>query len=874
MTGEGHPVIRTPDQRIRVFVSSTLRELAEERQAVRRAVERLRLAPVMFELGARPHPPRDLYRSYLAQSDVFVGIYGASYGWVAPDEEVSGLEDEYNLAPRAMPKLIYVKETVARDERLSELIARIQADDTAAYLHFTTPDELEDRVAGDLATLLAERFDQSTARGDAPERAEPGPGARIPAPYTATIGREGELAELRALLAGGQHRVVSLIGPGGIGKSRLAIEAAHANADLFPDGTFFVPLEGVLEAGLLLPTIAYVLGVRDTGAGGTLEDRLAQSLGDRRVLIVLDNFEQLVEEAPLLVRLYSLAPRACFLVTSRAVLRIRGERVFEVEALETPAPGSAATLAQAEGSAACLLFAERAAAAQPGFKLNAANAGAVVEICRRLDGLPLAIELAAARIRLLSPQDVAARLERSLAFLSTPVRDLPERHRTMRATIDWSVGLLSDVQRSMLEDLGVFAARFTLEAVESVGATRPWGDEAIETLAGLIDASLVQRVDADGRSVFSLLSIVREHALGVLERRGDADAMKRAHADHYLALVHATAPRLRGAGQVDAVIELGLEVPNLRAAARHLVQTGRLDDAGDFAWTLVVYWWISGYFAEVRLWMLELLAAQRPVSDRTRAVALFFTLWAEMWQRPSAQVVSGLGEAMRLFARDGDEHAAAMALAAQASTRLQFPDLDPATARAELEDAVARLRALGDRWAESLAEVALGQLAVVCSDIPGASAHFDRAVEIAESAQDAFTRVVAGNNRARLRFLLGDRDASEPEFLLTLRLSTQLHFVDGATYGIEGACALAAARGDAWKAGALAAAAATLRETTGVYDIAGLAIHLEPLAALRRSDPAAVAAGERAGRELSLAEAIELAMPDADADLRRAVAAW
>ena len=163
-----HPVIRTPDQRIRVFVSSTLRELADERRAVKAAIERMRLAPVMFELGARPHPPRELYRSYLSQSDVFVGIYGSSYGWVAPEEEISGLEDEYNLAPKTMPKLIYIKASDTRDDRLKDLIARIQADDTAAYLHFDSAAELEDQVAGDLAMLLAERFDQSRIAPEIP----------------------------------------------------------------------------------------------------------------------------------------------------------------------------------------------------------------------------------------------------------------------------------------------------------------------------------------------------------------------------------------------------------------------------------------------------------------------------------------------------------------------------------------------------------------------------------------------------------------------------------------------------------------------------------------------------------------------------------
>ena len=233
-----HPVIRTPDQRIRVFVSSTLRELADERRAVRTAIERMRLAPVMFELGARPHPPRELYRSYLSQSDVFVGIYGSSYGWVAPDEEISGLEDEYNLAPKTMPKLIYIKNADTRDERLADLIARIQADDTAAYLHFHSPEDLEDQVADDLAMLLAERFDESQVVEDPdPEAAAAALVARVPVPYTTTIGRDGDIAAVRDLLARGTDRVVSLIGPGGIGKSRLAIETALATEDLFPDGT-------------------------------------------------------------------------------------------------------------------------------------------------------------------------------------------------------------------------------------------------------------------------------------------------------------------------------------------------------------------------------------------------------------------------------------------------------------------------------------------------------------------------------------------------------------------------------------------------------------------------------------------------------------
>ena len=265
-TVDGRDAIRTPDQRLRVFVSSTLHELADERRAARAAIEQLRLAPVMFELGARPHPPQDLYRAYLEQSEVFVGLYAESYGWVAPDDEISGLEDEYRLVPDGMPKLIYLKEPAPeRQPRLTDLIHRIRADDTASYKSFSTPEELGDLLASDLATLLAERFDASRPAARAPEASVRPRAGRTPAPYTALIGRTREVDDLLRLLRAGDDRLVTVLGPGGIGKSRLAIEVADAAEPFFEDGTVFVPLENVLEPALLLPTIAYALGIRDTG---------------------------------------------------------------------------------------------------------------------------------------------------------------------------------------------------------------------------------------------------------------------------------------------------------------------------------------------------------------------------------------------------------------------------------------------------------------------------------------------------------------------------------------------------------------------------------------------------------------------------------
>ena len=277
------PAIRTPDQRLRVFVSSTLRELASERRAVRAAIEQLNLAPVMFELGARPHPPRELYRAYLAQSDIFVGLYGERYGWVAPGEDISGLEDEYRLARPEMPKLVYVKEGGEREPRLAELLDRIREDDRASYAYYTDPEQLAELVRGDLATLLAERFTRASPTVDEPLVSMDGT-VELPAALTSLIGRERELEAVVDLLADDDVRLVTLTGPGGIGKSRLSIDAANRVHDRFPGGIAFVDLSPVTDPGLVPAAIANALGIIDIG-DGTLDEKLRMAVRDRRMLL-------------------------------------------------------------------------------------------------------------------------------------------------------------------------------------------------------------------------------------------------------------------------------------------------------------------------------------------------------------------------------------------------------------------------------------------------------------------------------------------------------------------------------------------------------------------------------------------------------------
>ncbi|WP_175525188.1 DUF4062 domain-containing protein [Microbacterium sp. cf046] len=854
--------IRTPDQRLRIFVSSTLREVEAERRAVRAAIERLRLAPVMFELGARPHPPRDLYRAYLEQSDVFVGIYAERYGWIAPGEEISGLEDEYRLAPRAMPKLIYVREPAERDDRLNELIARIRSDDTASYKSYATVDELAELVEADLATLLAERFDASRAEAATP--AADTLTARIPSPYTRLIGRDADVAAVLELLGDRDRRLVTLLGPGGIGKSRLAIAVASAVGELFPDGAIFVPLENVVEAELLLPTIGYALGVRDAG-DLPLEERLSIALAGRRLLLVLDNFEQLLDAAPILVRLYTIAPDAAFLVTSRALLRIRGEQVFEVPALRTHDPASPDSVARARTSPAVELFVDRARAVKPDFEVTDANAAAVVGICRALQGLPLAIELAAARMRVLTPAAVLQRLDKQLPLLVDSSRDLPERQRTLRSTIEWSTGLLPDDERRLLNELGVFSPGFTLESVEAFGTHRGWDFDAFEALETLVDSSLVDQSDLDGESVFSLLATVREFGLERLRAADEEQAARRAHADVYVELARREGRGLGFGQQTAAVARLNLERGNLRAAVRHLAMIGDVDTAADTAWRLYLYWWVGGYLTEVALWMEELLASgAEHVPPRTRAVAAFYVAWRDMWLTPSHEITRSLRAAAEDFAADGDELGATMAGATAGLAEINTADPDIESATAWLREGADRFRALGAGWGETLALVALGRIDALMGDLDAATVEFERGVAAATASGDTFAATVATHHLARMRLFTGRVDDSERLFLDAIAGSLILRHEEGIAYGLEGLSAIAATRGQAERAGVLAGAAGAIRKRAAVFDAPVFVFHTRYLEALAaQGERERIRAAEARGAEYGAREAAEYALAGA-----------
>ena len=620
----GNAAIRTPDQRLRVFVSSTLGELAAERVEVSRAISALRLTPVLFELGARPHPPRELYRAYLAQSDIFVGMYWQRYGWVGPGMDISGLEDEFRLS-HSIPRLLYVKKPAPdREPGLTAMIDELQTQGTDSYRSFATPRELGRLVRDDLALLLSERFAAANRRGDssaslAVNSDRRGPRS-LPVTSTTLIGREQDIVEVSKLLAKPEVRLVTLTGPGGIGKTRLAIAVGEQLEDRYPQGAIFVPLASIAQPELVLPRIATAVGVTIEGGRPPLEV-LVEQFAETPTLLVLDNLEQVVGIAPDLDQMLARCPLLEILATSRTVLRLRAEHEYPVGPLTVPVFSAREPIEEIASLPAVQLFVDRAQAVRYDFALTDENALAVAEICRALDGLPLAIELAAARARLLEPDALLARLGSRLDALGTGPVDLPARQRTLRATVEWSVGLLDDAEQQMLAALSVFVEGWTIEAAVHVcGLTE---DRTLDLLDSLAGHSLVS-VDVTGLGPrFRMLAAIRELAGERLAAGPDLAVVERRHAEYFGAFVeNADRPAER---QAQWAQRLRTEEGNLGVAIRWFFT----HDIAPLPHILLVlcqniwlFWQMRDRMPEGRAWIQELLLRADALEDRAQAEVL------------------------------------------------------------------------------------------------------------------------------------------------------------------------------------------------------------------------------------------------------------
>ncbi len=465
-----------------------------------------------------------------------------------------------------------------------------------------------------------------------------------PTPF---IGREKEVTTVRDLLGREGVRLLTLTGPGGTGKTRLSLQVAAELSDRFVDGVFFVNLAPVREPEFVIPAIAQVLGVKETAEQSPLE-LLKASLREKQILLILDNFEQIVSAAEHVTALLIACPKLKIVVTSREVLHVRAEHEFAVPPLALPDPKrlpDPVVLSQYEAVA---LFIERVQAAKSDFQVTNANARAVAEICICLDGLPLAIELAAARSKLLPPQALLARLERRLAVLTSGARDVPARHQTLRNTISWSYDLLTAEEQSLFRRLSIFVGGCTLEALEAICTLLDDSNGAasiLDEVASLIDKSLLQQTEQEGVILrFVVLETIREYGLECLQRRGELQAARRAHAHYYLALAEQAEPELNGPNQVAWVERLEQEHDNLRAAldwALEKVTDEQVQERREVALQLSAaleqFWRIRGHYTEGRTFLERALAQSEGENVSLRANVLRAAANLAIWQGDPAQ---------------------------------------------------------------------------------------------------------------------------------------------------------------------------------------------------------------------------------------------
>jgi predicted ATPase len=799
--------IRTPDQRLRVFVSSALGELAPERHAVSRAISALRLTPVLFELGARPHPPQELYRAYLDQSDVFIGLYWQRYGWVGPGMQVSGLEEEFDLG-RGRPQLLYIKTPAPdREPLLTGLLDRIKAEGAVSYRAFRTPAELARLVRDDLAMLLSERFADRAPAARATVR-EPRP---LPASTTSLVGREHDLDEVVSLLERPDVRLVTLTGPGGIGKTRLAVAAAQRLRGHFPGGTAFVPFAAVSDPGLLLASIGQAVGSDLAGTRSPAE-ALAEQVGDEQWLMILDNLEQMVTAAADLGELLARSAGLKFLVTSRTVLGLRAEREYPVPPLPLPPDQAGAAPGELAAGPAVRLFVDRARRVRPDFAVTPGNAAAVAEICRRLDGVPLAIELAAARVRLLDPVALLARLARSIDALGTGPVDMPERQRTLRATVQWSVDLLDDAERSLLEIVAVFAGGWTIDAAAQVAGLDE--DEALGLTDALARHSLIQldRTDLGPRP--RMLETVRELISERLANRADAAVIARRHAGFYRELADQADRPLRAA-QAAAVDRMDAEADNVAAAVRwHLAHDpGPLPHLFRVLWP---FWFLRGHPDEalVRQRVEQLLPAASSLGPQAEE-ELLWTAGVSAADRGDDQATQAVRRRLEpLLPEIRDPFLSAVADLFMAWSTPIAGDLGQA-----LREAAAcldKLRGQDEPFFTSVAEF-------TASTIETTLGRHDRALRhLSESralADESGIRWLAAGTRVQLgilQVLQGKPDEARPVLVEALNLSLAARSTPWTALSLAGHARLALAKGDAGLAARLAGAAQGLRWRVGL----------------------------------------------------------
>ena len=612
----------------------------------------------------------------------------------------------------------------------------------------------------------------------------------LPPRLTSFIGRDQELDALAALLA--SNRLLTLVGPGGTGKTSLAIELLRRESGRFRDGTWFVALESVRDAELVSGVLAATFGLVSGSGSETVDDRLTRFLASRSLAVVIDNFEQVLDAAPLLPGLLRAAPDVTIVVTSRTPLRVAGEQEFPVPPLGVPPPGL--TVDDARAIDAIRLFEDRAARVRPGYRLTADDVDAVAEVCRRLDGLPLGIEIAASRMALLPASDIAERLGRRLDLPGAGSRDAPERQRTLQGAIAWSYDLLRDPERRLLERLSVFGGSFGVPEAEAVaGPPEELGVEVLEGVSTLVEQSLVQPAPSTLGARFRLLATMRMFAADRLDERGEAAELGRRHAETYLAIAEEIAPHLPGPGQAFRLDRLAEEQDNLRAALEWSIRQGEVQLAQRYTGAVWRFWQGRGHVEEGWATVQRVLAMPGADAPTPARLALLDGAGGIAWWKGNIAAADGFYEEQVELARSlGDQRGLAQGLFNLSHSRVVGSDpagseairaeaiqlyeeigdargaarvgwiaanvltmTDPAAATTMLEGLLARYVELDDRFYIAMASGTLSWSLIGTGQYEPALDHALRTVELAREAGDIGAATIAVREVQIVFHLLG-----------------------------------------------------------------------------------------------------------------------
>ena len=686
------------------------------------------------------------------------------------------------------------------------------------------------------------------------------------------IGRENEIAEIKNLLRQPNVRLLTLTGIGGTGKTRLSEAVAREMLSDFADGVFFIELAAIKNHELIASTVAQALGVKETG-GVPIVETLKEYLSEKKILLVMDNFEQVVSGAPQVSEFLTAAPHLKIIVTSRTLLHLSLEREYAVPPLVIPADTDSLSPAEMLKYEAIRLFVERAQNVKPNFALTQENARTVAEICRRLDGLPLAIELAAARVKILSPQMILAKLENRLQLLTGGAADLPARQQTMRGAVAWSYDLLGEDEKRLFEILSVFVGGFTFEAAEWVCEnykSRAAGDESaqpeinpLDGITSLVDKSLIiSKEQADGEMRFRMLEVVREFALEALRAHADADAVCRSHAEYFLALGAEAEKHLKKEDSVVWLNRLEEEHDNLRAALRwSLKNEPRL--AAQLASSIRLFWFLHSHLAEGRGWLeaaLEKVRGDASVPARFSLLNVLGTLARFQGDYKAAR--RAYEELMAEGSAAGDQWQIAEANSGLGSIAYQQGDF--ATARKYIEESLRISRELNEKYGIAAALNSLGDIARTEGDNAAARPLFEESLAISRQlGTKQFVCAILANLGA-VTFGEGDLSAAERHFTEALETAQKLGNRTIISLSLDGFAALYMEQGEAARAAQLEGAAEHLREVIG-YEIEPADQHFRDafIAKLRRALPENdLSASFERGRRLKTEEAIALCLAD------------